>query len=81
MMNQFLVFYSLHHCPVDAAQHGFVPGRGTKTAWEFILSKVIVAPDIYEIDLRSFFDKVRVDRIVSRIGKLFHLPKVLKERL
>lgn len=56
MLNQFLVFRldrTLH-----PAQHGFRPGKGTLTAWRKVLSDVIPQANIYEYDLKLFFDRV-----------------------
>lgn len=47
-------------------QHGFFPGRGTMTAWQQILEETLTSPNIYEFDLRKFFDSVSLDYL----GKL-----------
>lgn len=39
-------------------QHGFIPDKGTLTAWIEILSKVISSPNIYEFDLKGYFDNL-----------------------
>lgn len=44
-------------------QHGFIPGRGTLSAWREIIAKVLKAPFIYECDLKGFFDNVNVAKI------------------
>lgn len=44
-------------------QHGFIPGKGTLTAWRSVLS-IVNNPDIYEYDLKGFFDNVRTDKIL-----------------
>lgn len=46
-------------------QHGFRPGRGVKTAWQVVLTKVIKARYIYEFDLKGFFDNVNVSKVVG----------------
>jgi hypothetical protein len=48
-------------------QHGFRPGRGTMSAWKVILSEVIHAKDIYEFDLKKFFDSVSLDAVSARL--------------
>jgi hypothetical protein len=39
-------------------QHGFIPTRGTLTAWRQVSSQVIPARNILEIDLKGFFPSV-----------------------
>jgi len=41
-------------------QYGFRPGRGIAGAWEWILGAVIPSETIWEFDLRSFFNSVRL---------------------
>jgi hypothetical protein len=59
MINNFLHMYVQKHIPVN--QHGFLPNRGTLTAWkEFFEKKVYEQPDIWEYDFRSYFDKINI---------------------
>lgn len=53
-------------------QHGSIPGRGTKTAWEHIIEKVLDAPDIFEFDLKKFFDRVYWNKIAMTMRALNH---------
>jgi len=76
-------------------QHGFLPNRGTLTAWKSILSKAIGKPDIYEFDYKGFFDNVRSDKVIELLSakglpsaicrKLTHIaqsaPKLPREKL
>jgi hypothetical protein len=50
------------HPYIYPSQHGFIPGRGTLTAWKE-LSTLLSTPTIYEFDLRKFFDTVNLDYI------------------
>lgn len=45
------------------SQHGFIPGKGTLTAWREIFDKVINSDFIYECDLKQFFPSVNVAKI------------------
>jgi len=63
MLNQLTVKYLDDRGRIHDAQHGFRPGRGTLTAWRCILEKVISARDIYEFDLRKFFDLINLDAV------------------
>lgn len=54
MMNTILTFYLETSQGFHESQHGFRPGRGTMTAWNEILTKVIKSRDIYEFDLKGF---------------------------
>jgi hypothetical protein len=61
-------------------QHGFVPGRGTMTAWKTIINEVIKAKDIYEIDLKRAFDSVSLSYIAKTLHK-YGLPRDLVKQL
>jgi hypothetical protein len=64
MINNFMhMFVKDYLLP---SQHGFIPGRGTLSAWKEIMTKVIDKPYIYECDLKQFFPSVNV----SKLGKL-----------
>lgn len=50
------------------SQHGFMPGRGTLTAWKQILKDDLLAkPFIYECDFVSFFDTVSLGYLSDRM--------------
>jgi retron-type reverse transcriptase len=44
-------------------QHGFLPGRGVITAWRDIFENVVDKDNIYEYDLKGFFDNVSLKAI------------------
>jgi retron-type reverse transcriptase len=44
-------------------QHGFLPGRGVITAWRDIFTNVVDKDNIYEYDLKGFFDNVSLKAI------------------
>ena len=58
-LNNILVIWMSTWIP--KSQHGFYPGRGTMTAWSQIYSEVLKSANIYEFDLRKFFDSVNLD--------------------
>lgn len=58
------------------SQHGFIPGKGTDTAWKQIISEVLPAKYIYEIDLKEFFDRVNLDYLSNTLRKL-QIPEEL----
>lgn len=61
-------------CPVNSTQHGFIPNRGTLTAWKTILLKVIKSPNIYEIDLKQCFPSINLVRLETDLINRFHFP-------
>lgn len=69
---QLLSIYLYPHQP--ASQHGYIPGRGTLTAWKEIFLKVLDAAGIYEFDLKGFFDSVNTDSVTGRLLEL-KVPK------
>lgn len=58
-MTYYLETRNLFH----PSQHGYRPHRGTASAWKVILSEVIKARDIFEFDLKNFFNSVNLDAI------------------
>jgi hypothetical protein len=81
MLNQLIVLRAIHKRTIPDCQHGFVPGRGTLTAWLHILRKVIWQKDIYEIDLRSFFDFVDNNQIEMELPKVTGMPRSWASRI
>lgn len=67
MVNQFLVHYLDSRGYLSPEQHGFRPNRGTMSAWKVILSEVIHTKDIYEFDLKKFFDSVSLDAVSAKL--------------
>jgi hypothetical protein len=77
---------------LNVHQHGFVPGKGTLTAWKDIFKHVIDAPDIYEYDLKGYFDNLKLDslhailrayrmppKVLSRLVKINQTPPIIEE--
>lgn len=56
LLNQFAQHYLINKVSVD--QHAYLHGRGTLTAWRRIVENVINCKNIYEFDLKGFFDSV-----------------------
>lgn len=63
--NQFFMIFLSEKLPLS--QHGFFSGRGTKTAWEELLSNVIHQKDIVEFDLKGFFPSVNVASVCNQL--------------
>ncbi len=57
-------------------QHGFIPGRGTSTAWQQMQSEVIHHRYIYEFDLEKYFDRININYL-GDILTLIGLPSYL----
>lgn len=72
MYNNFLYQFIDDYMPRE--QHGFIPGRGCLTAWYDVWSKAVHAKNIYEFDLKSFFDKVDLNFISHRLRQ-FKVPE------
>ena len=62
------------------SQHGFIPGRGTTTAWRQIHDEVLESPNIYEFDLKKYFDSVNLDYLKTTL-KSMQLPSLLIDRI
>jgi len=72
MFNNFLTHFlgpHLHH------QHGFLPGKGTLTAWKEIFSKgLYLKPYIREWDFKNYFNSIHNNRITEELLK-YGVPK------
>lgn len=51
-------------------QHGFLKHRGTSTAWKQIHQEVLTSDNIYEFDLRKFFDNINLDYLKDLLMRL-----------
>lgn len=80
MMNTILVLFMETFEKFHPDQHGFRPNRGTTTAWEFILKNVIQSRDIYEFDLKGFFDNINLDYISAKMIEM-GIPYNIVQRL
>ena len=69
MLNLFISYFSIHKNLFHASQHGYVPSKGVGTAWKVILNEVIDSRDIFEFDLKGFFDSVNLEYISSTLKK------------
>jgi len=66
MLNNFL--YMFYRGDFLESQHGFIPGRGTLTAWIEIVRKVIKSRFIFETDLKQFFPSISVELIERKLS-------------
>jgi hypothetical protein len=53
--------------PVGSYQHGFLPRRGTLTAWNALSKEVLNARNIYEIDFEGFFPSVQPEQVTKHL--------------
>ena len=45
---------------ISSSQHGFLSGRGTMTAWQDIIDHVLNSRNIWEYDMKKFFDSINI---------------------
>lgn len=55
--------------------HGFLPGRGTMTAWKELLRIVEESPNIYEIDFKGFFPSIPSEMLAHFLVHALHIPE------
>lgn len=67
LLQSFLVMYFAHY--IGDSQHGFLPGRGTLTAWKAIANN-LKEPFIYEWDLKGAFPSVSLPHMRDRLTEL-----------
>lgn len=68
------------HFSPSPSQHGFVPTRGTLTAWQVVNKEVIDSRNIYEIDFKGYFPSVNASLIMATLNK-YGMPKPLTDYL
>lgn len=54
--------------------HGYIPSRGTGTAWQQILKEVIHAQNIFELDFRGFFPSIPTAELSYLLYKQAMIP-------
>jgi len=64
MLNNFVV--ELERRNLLESQHGYIPNKGTMTAWKSVLEK-IHNKYIYETDLKGFFDNVSIWKVIDLV--------------
>ena len=57
-------------CHIDESQQGFVPKRGTLTAWKQVMSLVLPARNIYELDFKGYFPSVNASAVSGHLKSL-----------
>lgn len=55
---------------LEKFNHGFMPGRGTTTAWKELIERVLDKKYIYEFDLKQFFSGVSHIKVLETLQKL-----------
>lgn len=58
LWNRFMMLYVMTKNLIQDGQHAYLPGKGTKTAWEQIFNDVRHHKYIYSFDLESFFPSI-----------------------
>jgi hypothetical protein len=65
--------------PVGSYQHGFLPRRGTLTAWNELSTKVLNSRNIYEIDFEGFFPSVQPEQVSKYINATPQVKSFLED--
>lgn len=63
---------------VQKFNHAYTPGHGTVTAWKEVIEKVLKKPYIYEFDLKSFFDNVKINLVRDKLWERLVPDKVIE---
>lgn len=59
---------------IPAEFHGYIPRRGTGTAWRSILLNVIPSRNIYEIDFKQFFPSIPPKDLMWTMAQEMYFP-------
>jgi hypothetical protein len=65
---------------ISRHQHGFIPNRGTLTAWSDVMSKVEKCQGIWEYDLKQCFEQIKIGKIISLLREI-GMPEPLLQEL
>jgi len=68
LLQSFLVVYFYSY--IGDYQHGFLPKRGTLTAWKAIAKQLYSSPYIYEFDLKGAFPSVSIEYAFGKLKEL-----------
>jgi len=71
MLNNLIVWTRIGR---EGCQHAYIPGRGVSTAWSEVFSKLDSA-NIFEFDLKGFFDNVDLSYVNSVLFKRYNYPR------
>lgn len=66
------------HPYIPSTQHGYYPKRGCTTAWTQIYNEVLSSLNIYEFDLRKFFDNLNLDHLSDILHSLEIEPSLVR---
>jgi hypothetical protein len=79
MLYHLLLIFFGPYIPTN--QHGFLPGRGTLTAWSEILNKQLYnKPYIYEYDYSKFYDKIDLTKL-SKMLQTIGVPSLFTDEI
>lgn len=70
IFNSMLLIPLTGYIPVSNNQQGFVPYRGTLTAWHEVVTKVLPSRNILEIDFEGYFPSITSDYVSESLEKL-----------
>lgn len=69
-----LILQILINRTIRPNQHAYVPSRGVLTAWIQIVSRLSQDEDIYEFDLKGFFDNVDASSVIELLIDNYNIP-------
>jgi len=76
LQDLLMIWLSPYH---NENQHGFWKGQGTSTAWKTIHEKVLQSENIYEFDLKKFFDTINITYLLNLLREVKTPDWVLNE--
>jgi len=54
--------------------HGYIPRRGTGTAWKQVLTEVVEAKYVFELDFKQFFPSIDAQALRYQMGAVMYFP-------
>lgn len=62
---------------LEKFNHGFLPGKGTGTAWQEVIKRVLDSKFIYEFDLKQFFPSTSHAYVLEMLERFKVPPRVI----
>lgn len=57
------LYYKILESLISDRQHGYRPNKSTRTAWDQVWENISPTSQVYEFDLKSFFNKINMDAL------------------
>jgi hypothetical protein len=75
IFNKMILLLVMLVVPIGDYQHGFLPRKGTMTAWNTLSKYIRGTRNIYEIDFKGYFPSIQSKTVSMQLYNLSDLPR------